>query len=206
MDEIEKAHPDIMNILLQMMDHGILTDANGREINCRNLIIILTSNVGAFEMEKNRIGFGYSQSAEHAREQSDAAIKRYFTPEFRNRLDAIIPFAPLSQKDIAHVIDKFIIELEAQLEEQRVTISLSPEAKTWFTKHGYDPKMGARPMARLIQKHIKQPLAEQLLFGKLTKNGGHVSVLIDEDTPVLDIDANVEFTDTSLLNTDSELY
>lgn len=203
LDEIEKAHPDIMNILLQMMDHGILTDANGREINCRNLIIIMTSNVGAFEMEKNRIGFGHSEN--HGAEQSEAAIKRCFTPEFRNRLDAIIPFAALTESTISHVIDKFIIELEQQLEDKHVSISLSMEAKSWLTKHGYDAKMGARPMARLIQKHIKQPLAEQLLFGDLAQLGGHVDVLIKDDEPVLEIEPSRELP-LPTVNTDSELY
>lgn len=204
MDEIEKAHPDVMNILLQMMDHGILTDANGREINCRNLIIIMTSNIGAFEMEKNRIGFGHSEN--HGQEQSEAAIKRYFTPEFRNRLDAIIPFAALSENTIGHVIDKFIIELEQQLEDKHVSISLSEEAKNWLAKHGYDAKMGARPMARLIQKHIKQPLAEQLLFGELAQQGGHITILIENDTPNLDIEPNDNLSDAELLSSDSEHF
>lgn len=189
LDEIEKAHPDVSNILLQMMDHGILTDANGREVNCRNLIIILTSNVGAFEMDQNSIGFGgvQEENKEVSKARSEAAIKRYFTPEFRNRLDAIIPFAPLSERVIVHVIDKFIIELEEQLEEKHVTISLTPEAKSWLAKHGYDAKMGARPMSRLIQKHIKEPLADQLLFGELAENGGNVVVGIKNDEPTLNI-------------------
>ena len=189
LDEVEKAHPDIMNLLLQIMDHGIVTDSNGREINCRNLIIILTSNVGAFEMEKNRIGFAAANNKESSDAQAEAAVKRHFTPEFRNRLDAIIRFAPLGNEAIRHVIDKFIIELEQQLEDKHVSISLEESAKDWLAKHGYDPKMGARPMARLIQKHIKQPLAEQLLFGELAENGGHVDVTIRDDAPALVITA-----------------
>ena len=189
LDEIEKAHPDIMNLLLQIMDHGMVTDATGREINCRNLIIILTSNVGAFEMEKNRIGFAAANNKESSDAQAEAAVKRHFTPEFRNRLDAIIRFAPLGNEAIRHVIDKFIIELEQQLEDKHVSISLEESAKDWLAKHGYDPKMGARPMARLIQKHIKQPLAEQLLFGELAENGGHVDVTIRDDAPALVITA-----------------
>ena len=189
LDEIEKAHPDIMNLLLQIMDHGMVTDATGREINCRNLIIILTSNVGAFEMEKNRIGFAAANSKESSDAQAEAAVKRHFTPEFRNRLDAIIRFAPLGNEAIRHVIDKFIIELEQQLEDKHVSISLEESAKDWLAKHGYDPKMGARPMARLIQKYIKQPLAEQLLFGELAENGGHVDVTIRDDAPALVITA-----------------
>ena len=189
LDEIEKAHPDIMNLLLQIMDHGMVTDATGREINCRNLIIILTSNVGAFEMEKNRIGFAAANNKESSDAQAEAAVKRHFTPEFRNRLDAIIRFAPLGADAIRHVIDKFIIELEQQLEDKHVSISLEESAKDWLAKHGYDPKMGARPMARLIQKHIKQPLAEQLLFGALAERGGHVNVTIRDDAPALDITA-----------------
>lgn len=185
LDEIEKAHPDIMNVLLQVMDNGKLTDANGREINCRNLIIVLTSNIGAFEMDKNRIGFAKAHSKDAAKMQSDNAIKRYFTPEFRNRLDAIIAFSPLDERTIAHVVDKFIIELEQQLEDKNVTISLSPQARTWLSDNGYDPKMGARPMARLIQQHIKQPLAEQLLFGALADKGGHVLIEVKDDKLVL---------------------
>ena len=190
LDEVEKAHPDIMNLLLQIMDHGIVTDSNGREINCRNLIIILTSNVGAFEMEKNRIGFAAANSKESSDAQAEAAIKRHFTPEFRNRLDAIIRFAPLGADSIGHVIDKFIIELEQQLEDKHISISLDDATKAWLAKHGYDPKMGARPMARLIQKHIKQPLAEQMLFGELAEHGGHVQITIRDDEPALNISAN----------------
>ncbi|UJF24949.1 ATP-dependent Clp protease ATP-binding subunit ClpA [Suttonella sp. R2A3] len=190
LDEIEKAHPDIMNLLLQIMDHGKITDANGREVNCRQLIIVLTSNVGAFEMDKNRIGFAQASSKDAANAQSEAAIKRHFSPEFRNRLDAIIRFAPLSGTTITHVVDKFIIDLEHQLEEKHVTLTLSPQAKDWLADKGYDAKMGARPMNRLIQQHIKQPLAEMLLFGELAEHGGHVDVLIEDDKPVLKTSPN----------------
>ncbi|MDO4776756.1 MAG: ATP-dependent Clp protease ATP-binding subunit ClpA [Cardiobacteriaceae bacterium] len=205
LDEIEKAHPDIMNLLLQIMDHGKLTDAQGREINCRNLVIILTSNVGAFEMDKNRIGFAAATSKESASAQSDAAIKRHFTPEFRNRLDAIIRFAPLDHRTITHVVDKFIIELEQQLEDKNVTISLSPAAKEWLAQNGHDPKMGARPMARLIQQHIKQPLAEMLLFGELADRGGHVRIEIDNDAPVLRMEKQ-DLTYRRREMTDSEIF
>ena len=206
MDEIEKAHPEVLNLLLQMMDHGILTDSNGREVHCRNLIIIMTSNIGASEMEKNQIGFGQSSLQTTSKARSDTAIKRYFSPEFRNRLDAIIAFSPLSEQTILHVVDKFIIELEQQLEDKHVTISLTREAKNYLARRGYDPRMGARPMARVIQKEIKQPLAEQLLFGKLAETGGHVTIGIENDAPLLTIDANGALPDTSLIDTSSELY
>ncbi|HEX6999241.1 MAG TPA: AAA family ATPase, partial [Gammaproteobacteria bacterium] len=176
LDEIEKAHPDVYNILLQVMDHGTLTDNNGRQADFRNVIIIMTTNAGADLMQKSVIGFAAK------REQGDemAEIKRMFSPEFRNRLDAIIQFAPLDEKSVARVVDKLILELEAQLDKNNVTIELEPAARTWIAKRGYDEKMGARPMARVIQEHIKRPLAEELLFGKLTE-GGHVRVDVAPD-------------------------
>ena len=167
LDEIEKAHPDVFNILLQVMDHGTLTDHNGRSIDFRNVILIMTSNAGASEMAKAAIGFGRDR-----REGEDtAAIERTFTPEFRNRLDSVISFAPLPKETILQVVEKFVLQLEAQLMDRHVSIELTPAAAQWLADKGYDDKMGARPLARVIQEHIKKPLAEELLFGKLSKGG-----------------------------------
>ena len=168
LDEIEKAHPDLFNLLLQVMDHGTLTDNNGRKADFRHVVLIMTSNAGAFEMQKNGIGFNPVQSPQG---KEDEAIKRIFTPEFRNRLDATIGFAALSEEIILHVVDKLLIELEAQLQERKVELEVSESAKRWLAKHGHDPLMGARPMARLIQEHIKKPLADAILFGTLQKGG-----------------------------------
>jgi len=177
LDEIEKAHPDLFNLLLQIMDHGTLTDNNGRKADFRHVVLIMTSNAGAFEMQQNTVGFNPQPRAGEDQE----AIKRIFTPEFRNRLDNIITFASLSEEIILHVVDKFIIELEAQLQDKKVELDLSHDAKAWLARHGYDPLMGARPMARLIQEHIKKPLAEAILFGDLQK-GGVVQVDLNDDT------------------------
>ncbi len=167
LDEIEKAHPDVFNILLQVMDHGTLTDHNGRSIDFRNVVLIMTSNAGASEMAKAAIGFGRDR-----REGEDtAAIERTFTPEFRNRLDAVISFASLPKETILQVVEKFVLQLEAQLMDRHVSIELTPAAAQWLADKGYDQKMGARPLARVIQEHIKKPLAEELLFGKLAKGG-----------------------------------
>jgi ATP-dependent Clp protease ATP-binding subunit ClpA len=167
LDEMEKAHPDVYNILLQVMDNGKLTDHNGRTVDFRNVILIMTSNAGAMEMSKSAIGFGRDR-----REGEDtAAIERTFTPEFRNRLDAVISFAPLSKTIISRVVEKFVLQLEAQLMDRNVTIELTPAAADWLGEKGYDDKMGARPLGRVIQEHIKKPLAEELLFGKLAKGG-----------------------------------
>uniref|UniRef100_UPI00147BEA56 ATP-dependent Clp protease ATP-binding subunit ClpA n=1 Tax=Ruegeria arenilitoris TaxID=1173585 RepID=UPI00147BEA56 len=167
LDEIEKAHPDVFNILLQVMDHGELTDHNGRTVNFRNVVLIMTSNAGAQEQAKAAIGF-----ARDRREGEDtAAIERMFTPEFRNRLDAVISFAPLPKDVILQVVEKFVLQLEAQLLDRGVTIDLTPKAAEWLADKGYDDKMGARPLGRVIQEHIKKPLAEELLFGKLAKGG-----------------------------------
>jgi len=167
LDEIEKAHPDVFNILLQVMDHGKLTDHNGRQVDFRNVVLIMTSNAGAAEQAKAAIGFGRDR-----REGEDtAAIERTFTPEFRNRLDAVISFAPLPKETILQVVEKFVLQLEAQLMDRSVTIELSREAAEWLADKGYDDKMGARPLARVIQEYIKKPLAEELLFGKLAKGG-----------------------------------
>jgi ATP-dependent Clp protease ATP-binding subunit ClpA len=176
LDEIEKAHPDLYNILLQVMDHGKLTDHNGKQVDFRNVILIMTTNAGASDLARNAIGF-----AREGREGEDEdAIKRLFTPEFRNRLDAIIPFANLTPDIVGRVVDKFIMQLEAQLADRNVTIELTDGARMWLAEKGYDRLYGARPLARVIQEHVKKPLAEELLFGRLTK-GGAVRVGVDEE-------------------------
>jgi ATP-dependent Clp protease ATP-binding subunit ClpA len=176
LDEIEKAHPDLFNILLQVMDHGKLTDHSGKQIDFRNVILIMTTNAGAQDMAKEAFGFHRSK-----REGDDAeAINRLFSPEFRNRLDAIVPFARLPESVISQVVDKFIMQLEAQLADRNVTIELAEEARGWLVKNGYDEAMGARPMARVIQTQIKTPLADEVLFGRL-KNGGVVRVVVTAD-------------------------
>ncbi|BBU54455.1 ATP-dependent Clp protease ATP-binding subunit ClpA [Mameliella alba] len=182
LDEIEKAHPDVYNILLQVMDHGSLTDHNGRTVDFRNVILIMTSNAGATEQAKSAIGFGRDR-----REGEDtAAIERTFTPEFRNRLDAVISFAPLPKDTILQVVEKFVLQLEAQLMDRNVTIELTKLAAEWLADKGYDDKMGARPLGRVIQEHIKKPLAEELLFGKLAK-GGVVKVSVRDGELFLDL-------------------
>ncbi len=183
LDEMEKAHPDVYNILLQVMDHGKLTDHNGRAVDFRNVILIMTSNAGAQEMSKSAIGFGRDRRTG----EDTAAIERTFTPEFRNRLDAVISFAPLGKEIILQVVEKFVLQLEAQLLDRNVHIELTPEAAVWLGDKGYDDKMGARPLGRVIQEHIKKPLAEELLFGKLMK-GGLVRVKVRDDAIVLDIE------------------
>ncbi|MCI5109619.1 MAG: ATP-dependent Clp protease ATP-binding subunit ClpA [Marivita sp.] len=181
LDEIEKAHPDVYNILLQVMDHGSLTDHNGRTVSFRNVILIMTSNAGAAEQAKAAIGFGRDR-----REGEDtAAIERTFTPEFRNRLDAVISFSPLPKSVILQVVEKFVLQLEAQLMDRNVTIELTKPAAEWLADKGYDDKMGARPLGRVIQEEIKKPLAEELLFGKLAK-GGVVRVSIKDGNLLLE--------------------
>jgi ATP-dependent Clp protease ATP-binding subunit ClpA len=184
LDEIEKAHPDVFNLLLQVMDHGTLTDNNGRKADFRHVIIVMTTNAGAFEMNRPSIGFTQSDTASDGME----AIRRLFSPEFRNRLDAVIQFGALDSDTIERVVDKLLVEAEAQLEHKRVSITVDEAARRWIAKRGYDPKMGARPMARLIQEHIKRPLAEELLFGKLV-NGGHVDVTVSEDGDKLKLES-----------------
>lgn len=176
LDEIEKAHPDVYNLLLQIMDHGTLTDTNGRKTDFRHTILIMTSNAGADLLGKSSIGFTQADSTA----DSVQAVNRIFSPEFRNRLDAIIPFKALDDKTILHVVNKFLMELEVQLETKHVVLEIDADARAWLATHGYDKKMGARPMARLIQEQLKRPLAEELLFGKLNK-GGHVLVTVDGD-------------------------
>src|SRR5438874_2200131 len=174
LDEIEKAHMDLFNILLQVMDHGKLTDHNGKKIDFRNVVLIMTTNAGASDAAKEAIGFGRGKRTG----EDEEAIKKLFTPEFRNRLDATIAFAPLSRDIIDRVVEKFVLELEAQLTDRDVTFDLTPEATRWLGEKGYDDAFGARPLARVIQDHIKKPLADEILFGKL-KNGGTVRVLLD---------------------------
>ena len=176
LDEIEKAHPDVFNLLLQVMDHGTLTDNNGRKADFRHVIIVMTTNAGASEMARNVIGFTQSETESDGTE----AIKRVFAPEFRNRLDAIVQFGALTTGTIERVVDKVLMEVEAQLEEKGVQLSIDDAARRWIAREGYDPKMGARPMARLVQEKIKRPLAEELLFGKLTQ-GGTVRVKLSAD-------------------------
>ncbi|MDZ4792312.1 MAG: ATP-dependent Clp protease ATP-binding subunit ClpA, partial [Hyphomicrobiales bacterium] len=182
LDEIEKAHPDLFNVLLQVMDHGKLTDHNGKQVDFRNVIMIMTTNAGAADMAKATIGFSNAKREG----EDDAAIKRLFSPEFRNRLDATIPFGHLPREVIAKVVEKFVFQLEAQLADRNVTIELTPAATEWIVAKGYDEQFGARPMARVIQEYIKKPLAEELLFGRL-EHGGTVKVIVEDkdDKPTL---------------------
>src|SRR5690625_407774 len=181
LDEVEKAHPDIFNILLQVMDRGVLTDTNGREANFRNVILVMTTNAGATQASRRSIGFTQQDHSTDAME----AIRKAFTPEFRNRLDAIVQFQALGMEHILRVVDKFLIELESQLQEKNVTVTTTPEAREWLARNGFDPQMGARPMARIIQDRIKRPLADELLFGKLA-DGGRVSVDVKDDDLVIE--------------------
>ncbi len=176
LDEIEKAHPDVYNLLLQIMDHGSLTDTNGRKTDFRHTVLIMTSNAGADILDKNSIGFQQSDGATDVL----TVVNRLFSPEFRNRLDMTIQFKPLDPKTILHVVAKFLMELEVQLEAKHVILEIDEDARNWLATNGYDKKMGARPMARLIQEQIKRPLAEELLFGKLSK-GGHVTISVHEN-------------------------
>jgi ATP-dependent Clp protease ATP-binding subunit ClpA len=185
LDELEKAHPDVFNLLLQVMDHGSLTDNNGRKADFRNIILVMTTNAGAEEGSRASIGF---TQQDHATD-SLKVIEKGFSPEFRNRLDAIIQFKPLDISIVGHVVDKFIFELEALLADKHVTITLDAEARLWLAEHGCDPKMGARPMARLIQEKIKKPLANDLLFGKLA-HGGHVRIYVENDEMAFAIESN----------------
>jgi ATP-dependent Clp protease ATP-binding subunit ClpA len=176
LDEIEKAHPDLFNVLLQVMDHGKLTDHNGKKVDFRNVVLIMTTNAGAADAAKESIGVGRGK-----REGEDSeAIKRLFTPEFRNRLDAVVPFSALSPDVVGRVVEKFVLQLEVQLGDRNVTFELSPEATNWLAERGYDEAFGARPLARLIQESIKKPLAEEILFGRLLR-GGTVKVMLNAD-------------------------
>jgi ATP-dependent Clp protease ATP-binding subunit ClpA len=184
-DEIEKAHPDVFNVLLQVMDYGSLTDNNGRKSDFRNVILVMTTNAGAVQSARETMGFVLQ---DHSTDDMEA-IKKAFTPEFRNRLDNIIRFSGLNSETIIHVVRKFILELEQQLAEKNVTLEVDDEAVKWLANKGYDSAMGARPMARVIQQEIKQPLAEELLFGKLAK-GGLVEVVLEKDELKFDISGN----------------
>jgi ATP-dependent Clp protease ATP-binding subunit ClpA len=187
LDEIEKAHPDLFNILLQVMDHGKLTDHNGKTVDFRNVILIMTTNAGAADLAKESVGFGRESRVG----EDEDAIKRLFTPEFRNRLDAVIAFAGLTPEIVGRVVEKFVMQLEAQLADRNVTIELSSAAKEWLAERGYDRLYGARPLARVIQEHIKKPLAEELLFGRLTKGGAVKVTMKDKKLDFEFIEANV---------------
>ena len=180
LDEIEKAHPDLFNILLQVMDNGTLTDASGRKVDFRNVILVMTTNAGASDASKNSIGFGRGKKTD----EQEEALKRLFTPEFRNRLDSVITFGGLTPEIIEKVVEKFVLQLEVQLEDRNVTIELSNGARDWLAKRGFDPDFGARPLARIISEHVKKPMAEELLFGKLAK-GGTVKIGHDKKTDEL---------------------
>ncbi len=185
LDEIEKAHPDVFNLLLQVMDHGKLTDNNGKSVDFRSVILIMTTNAGAAEMQKQGIGFGRGMKSDEDAE----AITRLFTPEFRNRLDAVIAFGMLPPEVVSRVVDKFVLQLEAQLQDRNVSIALSDEARAWIAEKGFDKQYGARPMARFIQEKVKKPLAEELLFGKLEK-GGHVVITLKDDKLAFELTAD----------------
>ena len=183
LDEIEKAHPDVFNILLQVMDHGVLTDANGKKVDFRNVVLIMTTNAGASDAQRNAIGFGRGKQEDEV----DEALKRLFTPEFRNRLDAIVQFRPLTPEIIRQVVIKFVMQLEGQLADRNVTIETTDEAADWLAKNGFDELYGARPLGRVIQEHIKKPLADEILFGRLTR-GGHVKVVLRDGKLAFDIE------------------
>ena len=187
LDEVEKAHPDIFNILLQVMDRGVLTDTNGREANFKNVVIVMTTNAGAAQASRRSIGFTRQDHSSDAME----VIRRSFSPEFRNRLDAVVQFQPLGFDHILRVVDKFLIELEMQLNEKHVAMTASPNAREWLAQHGFDPLMGARPMARVIQDRIKRPLADELLFGKLV-DGGRVSIDVVDGQLVVEAQSEPE--------------
>jgi ATP-dependent Clp protease ATP-binding subunit ClpA len=187
LDEIEKAHPEVFNILLQVMDHGTLTDNNGRKADFRNVILVMTTNAGAENVSRRSIGF---TDQDHSSDSLEA-ISRMFSPEFRNRLDAIVPFEPLGEDVILTVVDKFLTELQGQLDEKRVTLEVDEDARLWLVEKGYDRTMGARPMERVIQEHIKKPLADLVLFGELSK-GGTASVVLEPDGAALRVVAVTE--------------
>jgi len=184
LDEIEKAHPEVFNLLLQVFDHGTLTDNNGRKADFRNVIIIMTTNAGAQEMSRSSIGF---QHQDHSTDGMEV-IKRMFTPEFRNRLDGIIQFGALTKDVIKTVVDKFLVEIQVQLDDKKVQLDVEDEAREWLAENGYDEKMGARPMQRLIQNRIKKELAEDILFGRLSQGGGTVHVTVEDDDLKLEIE------------------
>ena len=187
LDEIEKAHADVYNILLQVMDHGVLTDSNGKKVDFRNVILIMTTNAGASDAQRQSIGFGRDK----VQGEEEAALKRLFTPEFRNRLDAVVAFKPLTPEIIRMVVQKFVLQMEVQLADRNVTISLSDDAADWLAKNGFDELYGARPLARVIQEHIKKPLADDILFGRLVR-GGHVKVVLKDSKIDFEIESTPE--------------
>ncbi|WP_454760691.1 ATP-dependent Clp protease ATP-binding subunit ClpA [Caulobacter segnis] len=184
LDEIEKAHQDVYNILLQVMDHGVLTDSNGKKVDFRNVILIMTTNAGASDAQRQSIGFGRDKVVG----EEEAALKRLFTPEFRNRLDAVVAFKPLTADIIRQVVQKFVMQMEAQLADRNVTISLTDDAADWLAKNGFDELYGARPLGRVIQEHIKKPLADDILFGRLVR-GGHVTVVLENGKIAFEIES-----------------
>ncbi len=188
LDEIEKAHMDLFNILLQVMDHAALTDNQGRKADFRHVVLIMTSNAGSREMSQLSVGFG-SDSAKDAPSLSKKAIERLFSPEFRNRLDAVVSFDPLSEDVMETIVEKFILELEAQLRERRIAFTLLAEARSYLAKKGYDPRYGARPLARTIQTEVRDPLTEEILFGKL-EEGGTVTIGFDGEALTFAVDAS----------------
>ena len=187
LDEIEKAHPEVFNLLLQVMDHGTLTDNNGRKADFRNVVLVMTTNAGAMDMARPSIGFSKQDHSSDGME----AIRKMFTPEFRNRLDAIVQFGTLSVDVVKTIVDKFLTELQAQLDDKRVTLEVDDEARAWLAREGYDEKMGARPMQRLIQDKIKRQLAEMILFGALAKGGGVLQVTVENDELALAVEEEV---------------
>jgi ATP-dependent Clp protease ATP-binding subunit ClpA len=199
LDEIEKAHPDVFNILLQVMDHGQLTDSNGKKIDFRNVVLIMTTNAGASDAQRNSIGFGRGK----AEDEVDEALKRLFTPEFRNRLDAIVQFKALTPEIIRQVVQKFVLQLEAQLADRHVTIETSDEAADWLAKNGFDELYGARPLARVIQENIKKPLADEILFGRLAK-GGHVKVVLENGKLAFEIEGSERPPGAPVIETPAE--
>ena len=187
LDEIEKAHPDIYNILLQVMDHAALTDNTGRKADFRNVVLILTSNAGSRELSAPAIGFSDTGGGAHdeqlrraAASRSKAAVERVFSPEFRNRLDAIVTFRPLTAVVMEEIVEKFVLQLEQQLAERHVAITLTPEARSWLAVKGFDPVFGARPLGRVVQKEVRDPLTDQILFGAL-EHGGTVTIAVTDD-------------------------
>jgi ATP-dependent Clp protease ATP-binding subunit ClpA len=186
LDEIEKAHPDVYNILLQVMDHATLTDNNGRKADFRQVVVIMTSNAGSREMSAATIGFNENQTTGD-KGRSKAAIERVFSPEFRNRLDAIVTFDSLTPEVVETIVEKFILQLETQLAERHVAITLEPEARAWLARKGYQPKFGARPLERLIQTEVRNPLTDEILFGRL-EHGGTVRIVLADDALQFDIE------------------
>ena len=199
LDEIEKAHPDIYNILLQVMDHATLTDNTGRKADFRHVVLVLTSNAGSREMSANAIGFADGAAGDDvdnawrraSASKSKAAIERVFSPEFRNRLDAIVTFRSLTSAVMESIVEKFVLQLESQLAERHVAIALTPEARAWLAKKGYDPVFGARPLGRVVQKEVRDPLTDEILFGKL-ENGGTVTIGATDDRLTFSYEARPE--------------